>query len=132
MPLRALQRPISKPAINIDQPRLAKIAARTRITPVLRQIHIAPLDRIAVDVVELLPHNRLAEDHFGMASLLPELILPIQLVRLPGETQPRQKTLRLSRFQQLDEAGRSPGLDLATFFWTPTSLSGPTVLKVPG
>ena len=23
-------------------------------------------------------------------------------------------------------------IDLATFFWTPTSLSGPTLLKVPG
>ncbi|POC81434.1 hypothetical protein BKM20_29370 [Pseudomonas avellanae] len=47
----------------------------------LTYIHIAPLYRVMVNVIELLPHNLFAPHQFGMGSFLP-VTLPLKNVSL--------------------------------------------------
>ena len=89
-----LQRPISsRPGVNPDQPRLAEVIPRTRIPPVLGDVHVSPLHRVPVDIVQLFPHHRLAEDHLRMGAFLPELVFPVSLVRPFRESQASQQPL---------------------------------------
>jgi hypothetical protein len=83
---RTLQRPPS-PQIDIDQPAKPHIIRRTRITPVLRQTDIPALYRIGMNIIQFFPHHRFVKDHFGVNAFLPELILPVDLVRPFGKSQ---------------------------------------------
>lgn len=53
----------------------------------LRYIHITAFDRIAVYLIQLLPHQRLGFDQLRMANFLPDLILAFNLMRPPQQRQ---------------------------------------------
>ena len=103
-----LQRPVSsRPGVDPDQPRLAEVISSARIPPVLGDVHVSPLHRVPVDIVQLFPHHSLAEDHLRMG---PELVFPVVLVCPFRESQASQQPLRL---QQLDKPGSREGLEAA-------------------
>lgn len=45
-----------------------------------RQIHIAPLHRIGMNIIQLFPYHRFAKNQLGMQAFLPKLKLPVMLV----------------------------------------------------
>ena len=109
-----LQRPVSlRPGVNPDQARLAEVIPRTRIPPVLGAVHIPPLHRVPVDIVQLFPHHSLAEDHLRMGAFLPKLVFPVALVRPFRESQASQQPLGFVFLQQLDKPGSREGLEAA-------------------
>ena len=65
-------------------------------------IHIAPLHRIQVDVVQLLPHHLLVRDLLRMASFLPELILALGLVVPLVHRELTQERFRVALGEELE------------------------------
>src|ERR1700722_694127 len=80
-PRRTPRRHCSAPIGNhLRQSRLARIVAGAGITPMDRIIDVAALDRIVVNVVELLVHHFVVADLLGFAALFPNLVLTFSLV----------------------------------------------------
>jgi hypothetical protein len=81
-PSRFASKAISAPIRRyLDHPLLPSIVSRAGISPRERIINIAPLERIVVHVLELLPHHVSALDFLGVAPHLPQLIVGFGFVR---------------------------------------------------
>ena len=65
----------------------------------LGAIHVTPLHRVLVDVIQFLAHDRFGENQFGVKALLPKLMFPVLLVGQFGKAQSVQQTFDLARHQ---------------------------------
>ena len=64
----------------------------------LRLVHEPALDRVLVDVVELLPQHLLPLDTLRVRSFLPELVRPVAALGLDRKLHPFQQWLRVVGF----------------------------------
>src|SRR5438093_8935944 len=99
--------PVSRPSPpsghHVHQPRHPRVIPRTGIPPMRRLIDVAALHGVVVHVFQLLPHHPVVADLFGMAALLPDLVLAVGLVpKLGGAKLPEQYRGTVS-FQQLND-----------------------------
>src|SRR5947209_2223306 len=85
----------------LHQPRPARIVTRAGIAPVHGFIDIAALDRVVVHVLQLLAHHVPAPDLFGVAALLPELVVARGLVAQLQGAQLSEQDLRPVALQQV-------------------------------
>ncbi len=74
-------------------------------------IHIPPLDRVVVNVLQLLPHHGLAEHQLRVGARLPELMVAIALINGFCLVQPLQQGGGPVAGQKLDEFHRREGLE---------------------
>jgi hypothetical protein len=77
----------------------------------LRQIDSARFDRVVVDVIELLPHHRLALDALRVAPLLPKLVIRLSFVRSLEEGEQIEQSLGPDLLQMVDDPPCGTGLE---------------------
>ena len=63
-------------------------------------VYVSAFHRVLMDIFELFPHHRFADDHFNMGTFLPELIFAVVLVRLFGESQAKPPSQTWRTFLQ--------------------------------
>ena len=76
---------------HLNQPLLTGIIARAGIAPMFRPVDIAALDRVPMDIVQLLPHDRLGFDDLRMVAFFPDLVSRVLLVGALEERQQFQQ-----------------------------------------
>jgi len=76
---------------HLNQPRLTGVIACTGITPLFRLIYIPTLDRIPMDIVQLLQHDRFGFDDLRMVAFFPDLISRVLFVGALEELQQFQR-----------------------------------------
>ncbi len=81
-----------------------------------RNIHIASLHRIVVDVIELLTHYVFAVDQLRMCAFLPNLVCTVCLMRAFGKLQALERTFGMGLFKMVNYVSRVKDLKLATDF----------------
>ena len=81
-----------------------------------RIVYIAALDRVVVDVLDLLPHHRFILNQLRMRAFLPDLIFPIDFVRGLALRQLLKHLARLLILQVIDDLTRRERLEIADLF----------------
>ena len=65
---------------NLNHPRLPRVVARARPSPMQRVVYISTSHRVVLHVLELLLHHLVVSNLLWFAALLPDLILAFGLV----------------------------------------------------
>lgn len=73
-------------------------------------------NRVSVDVVQLLPHHRFVQNHFGMYALLPELVFAVPFMRVFGRMQALQQALGFLLLQVVDDPAGGVGFEAGNAF----------------
>jgi hypothetical protein len=74
-----------------------------------RNIHIASLHWIVVDVIELLPHYVFAVNQLCMCAFLPNLVCTVCLMCALGKLQALERTFGMGLFKMVDDVSRCEG-----------------------